>query len=203
MQNQQRIENLIRQAVILDVQYSPPLVRAVCGKLESDWLPWLELRTGKTCTWNPPTIGEQCIWFSTSGETDNAFVMVGLFSDNAPSTSPDEDLTVYPDGARVCYNHASGALDVTGIKTATVQAANLVTIDCPQTIITGDVLIKGKLTVEKLLTYLAGMTGTGGEGGATRITGDFIHEDGQLSSNGIVLHLHIHTCNCGETGKPL
>ena len=37
------------------------------------------------------------------------------------------------------------------------------------------------------------MSGGGGSGGAkTQISGDFIHVGGNLSSNGVVVHLHYH-----------
>ncbi|WP_295467111.1 phage baseplate assembly protein V [uncultured Pseudomonas sp.] len=32
-------------------------------------LPWLPLRTGKSREWDPPTVGEQVVIFSPSGQT--------------------------------------------------------------------------------------------------------------------------------------
>ncbi|GHD59859.1 phage baseplate assembly protein V [Jeongeupia chitinilytica] len=206
-----RLESLIRTGTIAGVDHDNALCRVQTGGLQSEWLHWITLRAGTTRTWNAPTVGEQCLVLSPSGETAAGIVLVGLYSDAnpAPSASPDEHMTQYPDGAVIRYNHAAGALDVTGIKTAMIEASDMVTVDCPKSEFSGDVLIKGNLvvkgkaTIEQLLSYLAGLSGNGGAGGKSKITGDFIHEGGQLSSNGVVLHLHIHVDSIGgSTGGP-
>lgn len=203
-----RLENLVRIGTVLDVDHRSARCRVKSGKLETNWLIWFNLRAGATRTWDPPTVGEQAIVLSPSGVIENGIVIYGLNSDAhpAPSESPDEHVTAYPDGARTAYNHAIGALTITGIKTATVQAAEHVTIDSPESTFTGNVLIKGTLTVEDLLSYLNGIAGSGGSAGnSNRITGDFIHEGGVLSSNGIVLHLHFHNFvqpGAGNSGGP-
>jgi phage baseplate assembly protein V len=210
--NARRLEQLIRLGTIAEVDHAKALCRVQCGDLQSDWLPWLERRAGKTRTWNPPTAGEQCLWVSPSGNTDGGgCVVVGLYSANAPSTDKNETLIAFPDGATTRYNHATSALGVAGIKTATVQAAEHVTVDSPEGTFTGNVTIEGNLTVkgmatvEQLLTYLAGMAGQGGAGGGTKISGPITHADGDLASNGIVLHTHKHggtQPGSGTTGAP-
>jgi phage baseplate assembly protein gpV len=92
-----------------------------------------------------------------------------------------------------------------------VQAAEHVTVDCPESTFTGNVTIRGDLTVkgcatvEQLLSYLAGMSGQGGAGGGTKISGPIAHSDGELASNGVVLHTHKHgdtQPGGGMTGAP-
>jgi phage baseplate assembly protein V len=210
--NARRLEQLIRLGTIAEVDHAKALCRAQCGDLKSDWLPWLERRTGKTRTWNPPTMGEQCLWLSPSGNTDGGgCIVTGLYTVNAPSHDPNETLTVFPDGAQVRYNHDTGALNVSGIKTAIVQAADHVTVDCPESTFTGnvtiegDLTVKGKATVEQLLSYLAGMSGKAGPGGGTTISGPIAHSGGELASNGVVLHTHRHggtQPGSGTTGAP-
>jgi phage baseplate assembly protein V len=210
-----RLESLIRFGTIAAVQMEPPRVRMHSGALTSTWLPWLSFRAGTTRTWCPPTDGEQCVLLSPSGETTTGLVLVGLFSDHhpAPSSSPEEHLTVYPDGARVLYNHSTHALEVTGIATALVQAAEHVTVDCPKSTFTGDVDILGNLTVDgealikSLLTYLAGLSGKPGKAGRTVISGPIDHQGdfantGTLSSNGVVLGTHKHLVLGSTTGEP-
>lgn len=208
-----RLENMIRYGTISEVQMAPPRVRVQSGGLTSTWRPWFALRAGESIEWDPPTIGEQCVLFSPSGEPATGVVLVGLFSDDhpAPSSSPDEHVRAYPDGARITYNHATGALSATGIKTALIEASDKCTVDCPLTEFTGDVHILGKLTVDgealikALLTYMAGMAGQGGAGGGkTVIRGAIEHEGdftntGSLSSNGIVLDTHTHADPQGGT----
>jgi phage baseplate assembly protein V len=133
---------------------------------------------------------------SPSGVLDNGIVMHSIYSDefDAPSVNPDLHLREYPDGAKISYNHATGALVATGIQTAVVEASSQVTLDTPH------VRITGTLEVDGMLTYHNGMTGEAGEAdNSITITGNLIHAGGQLSSNGIVLHTHTHP----GTGGPL
>ncbi|SUX53671.1 Phage P2 baseplate assembly protein gpV [Chromobacterium vaccinii] len=213
-----RIESLIRLGTIAEVDHAARRVRVQSGGLTSNWLPWGTRRAGQTRDWDPPTSGEQVVLLCPSGDPAGGVALLALYSDqfDAPSSSPDEHLRVYPDGALILYNHAAGALTVSGIKTATVQASERVILDVPETLITGnvtisgrltvlgDVLAKAKATISGLFSYLAGMAGQGGAGGAsTTITGNITHTAGTLSSNGVSLHGHRHPdSHGGDTGAP-
>jgi phage baseplate assembly protein V len=202
-----RLENLLRFGTIHSVDHAAVRCRVQSGGLLTDWLRWHTPRAGATRTWDPPTIGEQAIVLSPSGELGAGIVFYGLNSDDnpAPSHSPDEHVIAYPDGTRITYDHAASALTATGIKTALIEASEQTTIDCPENTITGNLLvngnvqidgntvIKGTATIEMLLSYLAGMSGkTGAGGGSTTIEGDISHTAGDLSSNGVTLHTHTH-----------
>lgn len=67
------------------------------------------------------------------GELDKAFVLPGILSDDnpAPSASPDVFHVTFPDGAVIEYKPESGALTVSGIKTADVTASDSVTVTVP------------------------------------------------------------------------
>lgn len=213
------LENIIRVGTIHSVDHVECRVRVQTGHLITDWLRWFENRAGQTTTWNPPTVGEQCIVLSPSGEIAQGLVIYGAPSQviDTPSHSPDEHVTRYPDGTTLTYDHAAGlhkasypdgasisyhhpssALQASGIATGIVQAATSITLDTPLTHITGKCVIDG------LLTYLNGLAGTGGANNNT-ITGSFTHTDGNLSSNGVVLHSHTHTgvqSGGSNTGEP-
>lgn len=180
-----RIESLIRLGILAEIDHGAARCRVHTGQLTTDWLPWLALRAGATTHWSPPTVGEQCVLLSPSGETAAGFVLIGLYSDAnpAPSSNPNQHVHSFPDGARIVYDHALGALSATGIKTALVDAsdsitakagkaillqagdnitlrAQSITLDAPQTTATGNSL------VQKLLSYLGGMMGSGSAPGA-------------------------------------
>lgn len=189
------LENLIRAGTVHAVDHAQKRCRVVSGGLITNWLPWFSTRSGTTRDWDPPTVGEQCLIFSPSGEVAGGFVLLGTYSNafDAPSTSPDECVRQYPDGAVIRYNHATGALHAIGIKTALVEAADSIVIDCPQ------VTFTGKVNIEDLLTYENGMVGLGGEHTAALITGDVI-------ADGISLKNHLHTGvqpGGGNTGQPI
>lgn len=195
-----RLDNLVRLGRIAAVDHDAARCRVQTGGNLTGWLPWLAQRAGTTRTWCPPTVGEQVIILSPSGEPAGGIVLTGLYSElvEAPSTDSVEHVTDYPDGARITYNHATGHLHASGVNTATLQAAVKVTLDCPHTHCTG------KLTVDDLLTYGNGIAGNGGSNGNT-ISGNLTHTAGNLSSNGIVLHSHTHTgvqSGGSNTGAP-
>ena len=185
-----RIANLIRVGTIAEVDLStrPAKVRVASGALITDWLQFLALRAGSSTTWDPPTLGEQVIVLCPDGDTAAGIVITGLNSEEipAPSASENEHVRVYPDGARITYDHAAGALTATGIKTIHADASASAVLKCP------DITLDGRVTVTGLLTYQAGMAGKPGKGNSTSIEGSIIHTNGDLSSNGVVVHKHVH-----------
>lgn len=195
-----RLENLIRFGTVHSVDHAARRCRVQSGGLVTQWLPWMERRAGETTTWDPPTVGEQCVVLSPSGEPGGGLVFYGVPSDeiDTPSHAPEQHVIKFPDGATFTYNHAASHLEITGIATATIVAAESVTLDTPLTHCTG------RLTADDLLTYNNGLAGTGGSNGSA-ITGNLTHTTGSLSSNGKVLHAHTHTgvqTGAGNTGGP-
>jgi phage baseplate assembly protein V len=201
------LESLIRIGTVAEVDHLNALCRVQSGELLTDWLPWITPRAGNTRVWCPPSAGEQVIIFSQSGEIGAGVVLPGLFSDAITSPSHDSEVfcMAFSDGARISYNHGSGALSATGIKTALIQASDHVTVDCPETTTTGNLTVggnlsvkgdstfKGKADVMGAFSYAAGMSGTGGtSGGATTITGPITQNGGAITSNGVILHSHTH-----------
>lgn len=197
-----KIANIIKQGVIAESDPAHALVRVQHGELTTDWLPYFVPAAGNVSVHRPPSVGENCIILSPSGETANGLVLCGMASTSFPSPaqSADETVVKFPDGAIINYNHSSGQM--------TLKAVSKLTIDAPDTLITGNVVIKKMTTSQGLLTYTSGMSGSGGGGGGTTIKGDINHEgtltnNGKITSNGVVLDTHIHTGGrSGDTGKP-
>lgn len=227
-----RLENILRIGTIHAVDHAAVKVRVKTGELITQWLPWIEQRAGQTTTWNPPTIGEQAIVFSPSGEPAGGIVLVGIDSTavQPPSHSPDDHVTRYPDGTLVRYDHAAGImealfpdggeirynhpsshLEAIGVDTVLAEAATSITLDTPLVHITGQCI------VEDLLSYQNGLSGLGGTNGS-HITGNIRHENGsheqvnvdqtgsggQITSNGKRLDTHVHPdlTSGGMTGSP-
>lgn len=118
------LHNLIRVGIVIDVDHDAPAVRVSDGELETNWLKWLEPRAGQTTDWDPPTVGEQVVLLSPSGELSGAIVLRGLHSDLIPhpSKDPNKKVREYPDGARVEYDHKTGAMKISGIKSLLIEA---------------------------------------------------------------------------------
>lgn len=103
------IENLIRLGTIAEVDHGslpdkrPARVRVQSGDLLTGWLPWAALRAGTTRDWDPPTVGEQVLFLSPSGQTTQGIAIAGLFSAPTPANGDRAALhrRTYPDGAVV------------------------------------------------------------------------------------------------------
>lgn len=161
-----RLANLIRFGTVDSVQMDPPRVRIATGELVTTWIPWLALRAGNAVTWWAPTVGEQVVVLAASGELTTAVALLGLYGDSAPapSNNPALNMTKYPDGAIFGYDPASSAFDITGISSVFVDACGALHINATRVILNADVIINGAVT----------------QGG------------GAMSSNGVVVHTHIH-----------
>ncbi len=204
------LQNVIRLGTIAQINHSAPArVRVETGDLLTNWMPWAETRAGASRSWNPPTVGEQVLIFAPGGDLAGAVALCAVNSDDHPQISESDEITEYeyPDAARMRYDHGVGAMSVAGIKTMVIEASESITLRAPSVVLDADQATStGKHTIEGLLTYLAGMTGDGGGSGATAITGPITHVGGDLSSNGVVLHLHVHSgvqLGGDQTGEPV
>lgn len=140
----------------------------------------------------PVTPGDECLiifaercidgWFA-SGQSSipldyrlhdlsDGFALVGFSS--LPRAIPDYAMDAVM--MRTLDGSAYFKLDQAGHMT--IRGTQL-TIQCP-------------VVVEQLLTYQAGLSGTGSAAG-TSITGNISHSGGELSSNGVTLHTHQHS----------
>lgn len=140
------IENIVRFGTVAEVQMQPPRVKVSSGNITTTWLPWLNLRAGADREWDPPTIGEQVVLLSPSGNLTQGVALTGLFSDLITANGDREGLhrRTYRDGAVIEYDsiaHRLSAILPDGGQ-AELQATGGITI-------LGDVDITGLVTVSE------------------------------------------------------
>ncbi len=166
-----RIDNLLRIGTIDEVKGD--LCRVKTGELLTQFRPFFTRRAGAAKTSWRPTVGEQVMLLSLSGDLTNAYILPALYSDeyHEPDDNDNRERTTYPDGAVIEYDPDVSALTVKGIKTATVQARELVTIDCPNSVFTGNVQVKKKLTVDA----------------GAKVTGAIEHKGEMTNSGGVAI----------------
>lgn len=198
------LRNMIRTGVIVETDLDAGRCRVQTGGIQTDWLQWLTQRAGRSRTWWAPSVGEQVIILAVGGELDTAFVLPAIFSDDypAPSASADALHITFPDGAVIEYEPETGALSVSGIKTADVSASESISATVPLVLVKADTRIMldspEVVCTNKLITGSIEVQ----KGGTMK--GDIEHSGGSLSSNGKVLHTHKHPGDSGgETGAPL
>ncbi|EPK1030523.1 TPA: phage baseplate assembly protein V [Klebsiella oxytoca] len=186
------IRNLIRSGVVTEVDTVQGLCRVQSGGIQTTWLNWLTTRAGRSRTWWAPSVGEQVLLLAIGGELDTAFVLPGIYSDDkpAPSASADAWLVEFPDGAVMSYEPETGALTVTGIKTADVTASDSVAVSVPVVLIkaetrvtldTPEVVCTNKLTTGMLEVKQGG-----------KMSGNIEHSGGAFTSNGVQVDKHGH-----------
>lgn len=176
-----RLDNLVRLGTIAEVDLATATARVNSGGITTDFLPWLTFRAGTSQTWSAPTVGEQCVVLSTSGEFTTGLILLGLYTRNAPGQSADEHLFHFSDGAEISYNTTSGQLTVKNCKVVIVQAKESITLDTPTVKATKNVVIGGNLSVK----------GTTSSQGAISTQGA-VTAKGDVSGAGISLGSHHH-----------
>ncbi|HHA1238738.1 TPA: phage baseplate assembly protein V [Enterobacter hormaechei subsp. xiangfangensis] len=186
------LRNMIRVGLIVDTNTETGQCRVQTGGMQTTWLNWLTCRAGRSRVWWAPSVGEQVLILAIGGELDTAFVLPGIFSDDhaAPSTSPDALHVSFPDGAVIEYEPESGALTVSGIKTADVTASDSITATVPVVLVkaetritldTPEVVCTNKLTTGTLEVKQGG-----------KMTGNIEHTGGAFTSNGVQVDDHDH-----------
>lgn len=179
------LENLIRFGVIDAVQMEPPRVKVKTGELTTAWLPWIVQRAGADQVWDPPTVGEQVMLFSPSGQLANGVVVTGLFSDHIPANGnrPGLHRRTYADGTVIEYDSVAHHLNATLANGGTTNLVSTGGIH-----LVGDIIHQGD--------YI--QTGNQNVTGTVTVTTDVI-------AAGISLVNHPHggvMPGNGKTGKP-
>lgn len=171
------LENLIRTGTVTEIDEQNWRVRVESGGLETTWLRWNAQRAGAFSIWIPPSVGEQVWLLCIGGNPETAIIGGSLYSNDnpAPGSSVNEMIMTAPDGARFHYDASAGALAVSGVKTARLEASVSVTLDTP--------------TVE-CTNLLKTKTFEVSDGG--NMKGDFTHTGGAFTSNGVQVDDHNH-----------
>lgn len=184
------VRDLIRIGVVSDIDTGQALCRVQTGELVTHWL---TPHAGNARTWSAPSVGEQVLILSLGGELDTAFVLPAIYSDDfpAPSVSAQAYHIQFSDGAVMEYEPDTGALVVSGIKTASVVASTSVSVTAPNVTViasqkimldTPEVVCTNKLTTGSLEVK---------RGGA--MAGNVTHSGGAFTSNGIQIDPHKHS----------
>ncbi|MBF7687742.1 phage baseplate assembly protein V [Acinetobacter rathckeae] len=193
-----RLENLIRIGTIASVTPEQPFhtVTVNLGDIVTAPLRLLNMRAGTDKTHDLPSIGEECVVISPSGELALGIVICGLNNENfpTPSQNPDIKLRVFEDGAIISYdtkNHALQAI-LPSAGTALLTAKGGITIN-------GDTTINGNLTTNGNVQTNGNttMTGNNSVGGSQSVSGTSqstgsISTSGDVSAGGISLKNHKH-----------
>lgn len=138
-----RLDNMIRPGTIYAVDHVRTRCRVKTGNIITGWLRYFVDRAGSVRRHSAPTLGEQCVVLSPSGEMAAGFVLIGINCDQflSPSDNPDLNSTTYADGTWIGYD--MGSKDLTVIMTE----GGRIVLEAPAGVkLTGNLDIDGKVT---------------------------------------------------------
>lgn len=179
------LENLIRFGTIAAVQFVPPRVKVSTGGITTTWLPWIALRAGDDQVWDPPTVDEQVLLFSPSGQLANGVALTGIFSDKILANGDRANLyrRTFADGAVIEYDSEAHHLSATLPDGGTTS-----------------LISKGGIHIEGPITHIGDYTQTGNQD----ITGE-VTVSVDVIAAGISLVKHVHggvMSGPADTGMP-
>ena len=129
------------------------------------WLPVIQGKTHKDKHYNMPDVGELVVCAFLDNGIEDGFIIGAIYnnSDSVPVSSADKFHKVFSDGSSIEYDRKShklaividGEIDITASAAVKLTCPSF-TVDCPESTFTG------KVTIQGLLTWLAGMIGSGG-----------------------------------------
>lgn len=163
---------------------------------------WPSFAGGQAGVKGPVNPGDKCLLVFSQQATDGSddrrmFDLQDVYAvmcDLGASAAPSDD------NATMMMFFGGAFLKLSSGGALTINAPGGVTITTPATTNTGT------LTTQGLLTYQAGMSGTGSGGAAATISGDIVHVSGSITSLGKKIDgTHTHsgvTPGSGNTGAP-
>lgn len=200
---ERRVSNILRAGKVASVDFAASRCRVTIGNLLTDPLPFLSDRAGDDRTWNPPSVGEQVLVLSPSGELGAGFVLAGIYSTAHPANASDEHLhrTTYSDGTVVEYDREAHALTINQSPSGSSLS---VTVNGNATVsVTGNALVEA----DGNATLSAGSVATieGGTGITLTAPGVTINStvtvSGDVVAGGISLKTHKHGGVQGGSGQ--
>lgn len=205
-EHDRQIGNAIVVGVISELDEANARVRVDADGMRTDWLPFTARRAGPGVRdWAAPEVGEQVVVVSPYGDLSQGVVLGSVYQDahGAPANAKTMTRTEFADGAFIQYDRAAHAhtVDVPagGSITLHIGQTTLKLEDGKATLTTPELLVQspkstftGAVTVQGLLTYQAGMSGSGGSTTAA-IQGNITVTGGNVTADGIGLKTHKHT----------
>lgn len=148
-ETQRRLHNIATIGTVTHIDADSALMRLSVGDNATDWLSIPAIAAGQISVWRCPSVGEQYLLVSPSGELANAIPVISLYSDNHPSPSTD------PNEIRIRYNDTDFcSIDVINsqltmhISEITNQAATSIVLDTPTATVTGNLQVNGGIQVK-------------------------------------------------------
>ena len=152
-EDQRRLHNIATIGTVTKIDAGKALMRLEVGDNVTDWVAIPAIAAGQVSVWRCPSVGEQYLLVSPSGELANAIPVISLYSDSlpSPSTNPDEIRIRYNDTDFCSIDVANSQLTM-HISKITNQAETSIVLDTPSTTLTGNLQVDGDINCDNNIT---------------------------------------------------
>lgn len=160
------IAALVMPCQVVAVQLSPPRVRVQSGDWTSGWVRWHSQAAGKARHWRAPSLLEQGVLFSPSGEAGAGTFVPGLYGDaGAPPDNRDHvEVWRFDDGGSLVYDWKAKRYDIQlpeGTVQVTVGGASVTVTPEQVAIKAATIVLDGNARVTGTLDVAGNITGGG------------------------------------------
>ncbi|MGP3789423.1 phage baseplate assembly protein V [Pseudomonas sp. B392_1p] len=185
--------------VAVDTTATPPVCRVSDGEWTSAWVRWHAVAAGSARHWRAPSIGEQGVLFSPSGDPASGTFVPGLYGEagEAPDDRDHVEAWHFPDGGKLLYDWTAKRYSIS-LPTGTVEIAvggtvaevtdSKVTVTAGAIGLVGPTTIDGPLTVNgpATLAETLAVAGSAALNGGAALSGDST-VTGKLNVSGDIL----------------
>ena len=185
----------IHDGIVTQVDDATHSVRCAIPALENMETDWLIVLVQNACAdqdYDLPDEGTlvKCL-LDARGESGCVIGAVYTAQDKPPVANKNIWMKHFANGTVIQHDRSTGNVTIETSGNVLIKAGGKVTIDCPETETTGNLLVKGSLT------YQGGMTGSGGSGAAAKINGS-LQATGDVKAGNISLGTHDHQSGVGQ-----
>ncbi len=107
-----KLANIIRLGIVKEIDYQKARARIKIGKILTDWLPWITARAGEDRSWSAPSIGEQVVILSPSGDMAQGVILPAIYQQKYPAPGNDgqRNIFLFQDGSQISYDRENSSL---------------------------------------------------------------------------------------------
>ena len=139
--------------VALDLTASPPMCRVSDGEWTSAWVRWHSIAAGKARHWRAPSMGEQGVLISPSGDPAQGTFVPGLYGNaGAPPDNRDHvEVWRFDDGGSLVYDWKAKKYTITlptGTVTIKVGASVMTVTDNAVAVESAAITLKGAVKID-------------------------------------------------------
>lgn len=174
-QHDRMIAAMLMPCVVEAVDLSTGMVRVRSGDWVSAWVRWHSLAAGKARHWRVPSLKEQGVLLSPSGEAGTGTFIPGLYGNAGaqPDNRDHVEVWRFDDGGSLCYDWEANSYTIDlPVGTATVKVGDSLLEITPDStrLVSGQIQLVGAVTIDGATQINSTLDTTGDINSAARLS---------------------------------